>query len=162
MTWDGLALKLEFERPLTDEEFQQLDRLIDAWLLVGVRRGYGRASPIGKGKVHNVYGEELGHTTEPAYLCWKIDMGSASERALETLVRCFKGLKQDDAIPIDRLVIGKDNEPSPGPPGVVIVIKADAPAEHTLGAFSVASWARPRFRRIRCSPARPPWRCLSS
>ena len=51
--WEGLAFTVYFERPISEDEEEQLKRLVLAWYEVGVWGGFGPAEP-GKGVLHFV------------------------------------------------------------------------------------------------------------
>jgi hypothetical protein len=97
LAWEGLSFVLEFARPLTLAEQEQVSSLIDAWYLLGVYGGYD-------GNLH--YLSKVTYNSSSPVSHWSVDMGSARDRAVTVLTRALDGLAVQADIPFDTLRIG--------------------------------------------------------
>jgi hypothetical protein len=90
-----LAFRLVPERQLSNEEAQQLTRLLLAWYDLGVYGAYG-------GVFHNmsdVTADERGSVV------WSADLGSAGEYALNVLDTVLQEFCRAHSVPLDRLIV---------------------------------------------------------
>jgi Protein of unknown function (DUF3531) len=104
--WTGLDFALHFTGAPGADDIERIEGLVRAWYVVGVAGGYGAAG-AGRGVIHFMSDIERHYVKEKFFMKWWVDMGSASELALEILERSIDSLSAD-GIPVDHLVIGAD------------------------------------------------------
>jgi hypothetical protein len=96
--WDALLVTIVFARPPDADDLRELEEFVAGWHRVGVYGGF-------EGVVHDAEIEEVRLGGSHPTLRVILDLGSASQLALDAFLRGLRGLKVA-AVPIDRVVLG--------------------------------------------------------
>jgi hypothetical protein len=90
-----LNLTIRFAYPPDEMEQATLTELLDAWYLIGANRGFGPGFFHTGGSV----------IFEDDAALWHVDLGSASETAIEVLKGCLEGYAEMH-VPIREVILG--------------------------------------------------------
>jgi hypothetical protein len=90
-----IHITIHFEYPPDEMEQKALKELLEAWYLVGASRGFG------PGFFHNA----TSLIFDGQSVMWYVDVGSASDSAIEVLTNCLGGYSEDH-VPIQEVILG--------------------------------------------------------